>query len=121
MNALIFFFLSLSAYSQMQGLSLEEASKTINKDLPEIYDSVTKLMRTTVEYNNITYHFLVDANEKEFNWALPKVKAQVLRTICTKTREKYLLKQYKANIVYNYENVKGLSLGQFMIRPDHCP
>lgn len=97
-----------------------ELSSTINKSLPETWDHATKLLRTTVENNNIFYYFVLKANEDEYKWALPKVKAQVLRTICSKPREKSILKDYQANIVYKYESDKGLTLGEFMIKPDHC-
>lgn len=100
--------------------TLEDYSREMNKSLPEVYDPVTKLMRTTVENNNFKYHFLLDANHAEYAWALPKVKAQILKTICSKNSEKKILKGFKGNIVYSYENVKGQSLGEFMVKPDHC-
>lgn len=100
--------------------TLEEISKEMNKDLPEIYDHMTKLMRTSVENNNIKYQFLINADQKEYNWALPKVRTQVLNNICKNSRQRTILKNYQANIVYSYENVKGQSLGEFMVRPDHC-
>lgn len=100
--------------------SLKETSATINKDLPEVYDPVTKLVTTTVENNNLVYNFIVNANQGEFDWALPKVKAQVLKTICRSSRERKVLKSLKSNVVYRYENVKGQSLGEFLIRPEHC-
>ena len=92
----------------------------MNKDLPEIYDHMTKLMRTSVENNNLKYQFLINADQKEYNWALPKVRTQILANICKNARQKAILKNYRANIVYSYENVKGQSLGEFMVRPDHC-
>lgn len=101
--------------------SLEEVSMKLNKDLPEIYDPVTKLRKTTVENNNLIFNFLVDAGQKQFDWAMPKVKTQVLSTICNKTRERVIFRDHNANIVYRYENMKGQSLGEFMIRPEHCP
>ncbi len=110
--AIILFTLSLP--------TLEETSNKLNKDLPEVYDPVTKLRTTTVENNNIIYNFLVDANQKEYDWAMPKVRNQVMSTICSKSRERTILKGHKANIVYRYENVKGQSLGEFMIKPEQC-
>lgn len=117
---LLCFLISLSSYAQVARPTLTELSSTINKSLPETWDHATKLLRTTVENNNIFYHFVLKANEDEYKWALPKVKAQVLRTICSKPREKSILKDYQANIVYKYESDKGLTLGEFMIKPDHC-
>ncbi|WPU66649.1 hypothetical protein [Peredibacter starrii] len=92
----------------------------MNKELPEIYDHMTKLMRTSVENNNFKYQFLINADQKEYNWALPKVRSQILSNICKNSRQKAILKNYSANIVYSYENVKGQSLGEFMVKPDHC-
>ncbi len=92
----------------------------INKALPENYDRVTRLRTTTVENNHLVFHFLLDAQMPEYEWALPKVKAQVLKTICSDSREGHVLKKERANIVYRYENVKGQSLGEFMVTPAHC-
>jgi len=118
--AIILFTFSISAFAQMPRPTLEEASNTMNKDLPEVYDHVTKLRKTTVENNNLIFNFLVDANQKEYDWAMPKVRKQVMSTICSKSRERNVFKVHNANIVYRYENVKGQSLGEFMIRPEHC-
>lgn len=115
---LLLIFLSVSVYAQQP--SLEELSNKMNKDLPEIIDPVTKLQKTTVENNNLYFNFIVDAKEKEFSWALPKVKSQILSTICSKGKEKALLVNHRANLVYKYESVKGTSLGEFMVRPEHC-
>lgn len=112
--------LGSNSFAQSARPSLEDISKELNKTLPEVFDPVTKLMRTTVENNNLKYNFLLDADQKEYSWALPKVRAQILSTICNKSREKTILKNYKANIVYSYENVKGQSLGEFMVKPEHC-
>jgi hypothetical protein len=117
---LLCFLISLSSYAQVARPTLTELSSTINISLPETWDHATKLLRTTVENNNIFYHFVLKASEEEYKWALPKVKAQVLRTICSKSREKSILKDYQANIVYKYESEKGLTLGEFVIKPDHC-
>lgn len=114
----ILLWIHSQAYSQTQ---LKDASDQINKSLPEIYDHATKLMRTTVENNNIFYHFILNATETEFSYALPKVKAQVLSTICSKPQERTILQKYNANIVYKYESTKGTSLGEFMVKPDFCP
>lgn len=113
--------MNLFILSMLLFANLEEYSVKINKDLPEKYDSITKLRKTTVENNNLIYNFLVDADQGEFDWAMPKVKSQVMSTICTKGRDKTALHQYNANIVYRYENVKGQALGEFMVRPEHCP
>jgi hypothetical protein len=117
---LLILLLPIFASAQGPGLSLEEVSEKLNKDLPEVYDPVTKLRKTTVENNNLIFNFLIDANQKEYNWAMPKVKTQVMSTICSKSRERLVFKNHNANIVYRYENVKGQSLGEFMIRPEHC-
>lgn len=118
--AIILFTTSLSAFSQGMKPTLDEVSHALNKDLPEIYDPVTKLRKTTVENNHLIFNFLIDANQKEYDWAMPKVKKQVMSTICSKSRERTIFKVHNANIVYRYENVKGQSLGEFMIRPEHC-
>lgn len=99
---------------------LEEISGKVNKDLPEVYDHATKLMRTTVENGYFVYQFLVDANKEEFAAAVPKVRAQVMSTICRHSRERTILIQHRSSIVYRYENGKGQSLGEFMIPRDHC-
>lgn len=112
--------LSLHAYSSPQSTSLEDVSRKVNVTLPEVYDSITKLVTTSVENQNFKYHFLVDATEKEFLKALPKVKTQVLKSICKNSITRSILKDHKANIVYSYENTKGQSLGQFMVKPGHC-
>lgn len=101
-------------------LPLQDFSKKLNQDLPEVYDPVTKLMRTTVENDNMVYHFLVDANQKQYDWAMPKVKEQVLKSVCKNQNQKMILTQYKVGIVYRYENTKGQSLGEFLVRPEHC-
>lgn len=119
----IFFWVLLfcsTSHAQMVKPALSEVSEKINKTLPEVWDHATRLVRTTVEHNNFYYHFVLRAEPSEFNWALPKVKAQVLKSICSKRQEKAILLEYKANIIYKYESEKGLSLGEFMIRPDHC-
>lgn len=110
----------LSPVSAQTQMSLEEVSVKLNKDLPENYDQVTRLRKTTVENNHLIYNFLLNADQAEFDRALPKVKAQVMKTICSKPREKQILKGHKASIVYRYENLKGQSLGEFMIAPSHC-
>jgi hypothetical protein len=118
--AIILFSLSLPAFAQMPKPTLEEVSQKLNQDLPEVYDPVTKLRKTTVENNHLIFNFLIDANQKEYDWAMPKVRKQVMSTICSKSRERSIFKDHNANIVYRYENVKGQSLGEFMIRPEHC-
>ncbi len=100
--------------------SLEEASLKINRSLPENYDRVTRLRTTTVENNHLVFHFLLNAEKSEYQWALPKVKEQVLKTICSQSREGDVLKNRRGNIVYRYENLKGQSLGEFMVTPEHC-
>lgn len=100
--------------------SLKDISDKWNKDLPEKFDSITKLQKTTTENNNFIHHFIVDANQFEFDTALPKVKQQIMSSICSKPREKHLLNVQKANLVYRYESIRGLSLGEFMVRPEHC-
>ncbi len=111
---------SFSLYAQVPRPSLKDASSEINKTLPQIYDHATKLTTTTVENNNLYYHFVVAATQKEYEDALPKVKAQILKTICSKKVERSILKEHKANIVYRYESDKGLSLGELQVKPDHC-
>lgn len=117
MNFFLLFFLAASAYSQV---TLEDVSARINKSLPENYDPVTRLRRTTVENQYLIFHFLLDAEKSEYQWALPKVKTQVLKTICSQSREGSVLKVQKASVVYRYENVKGQSLGEFLVTPAHC-
>lgn len=117
MLKLVLFLFSVQLMAQS---SLEELSQKLNKELPEIYDHATKLMRTTVENNNFKYHFIVGGSKAEFENAFPKVKAQILKTICSHRREKSILIVHKAGIVYSYENVAGQSLGEFLVKPDFC-
>ncbi len=112
--------LSLISLAKGQSPSLNELSVKINKELPEIYDHATKLVGTTVQDKNFYFHFILRASPEEYKWALPKVKTQVLKTICSGKREKELLLLHKANIIYRYESDKGQSLGEFMITPSHC-
>lgn len=114
-------FLLFALISFAEASTLEELSTKVNKDLPEVYDHATKLMRTTVENGSFVYHFLVGANKEEYALAFPKVRTQVMSTICKHSREKIILGKYKASIVYRYENLKGQSLGEFMIPAGHCP
>lgn len=100
--------------------TLEEVSLKVNKDLPEIYDHATKLMRTTVENGSFVYHFIVGANKEQYAFAMPKVRTQVMSTVCQHAREKKILGDHNANVVYRYENEKGQSLGEFMIPAGHC-
>lgn len=100
--------------------NLKEFSDKMNKDLPQKYDSITKLQTTSVQHNNLIFHFIVDANQSEFDLAMPKVRQQIMSTICSKPREKNLLTVQKAHLIYRYENAKGQSLGEFMVRPEHC-
>lgn len=100
--------------------TLEQYSRKLNQSLPEIYDAVTKLRQTTVENNYVVYHFLVDASVSESNWALPKVKGQVLASVCQNAHQKNILQNFRAGIIYRYENVKGQSLGEFLIPAAHC-
>lgn len=119
-HKLILGFFFLTQLSQAADGTLSSYSQTINKNLPEKFDYITVLRTTTVENNHLYYHFLLNATEEEFKGAFPKVKAQILKTVCTQSREKAILKGFKANLVYRYENQKGQSLGEFMIRPAHC-
>lgn len=112
-------FLFLNAYALIP-VTLEKVSSDVNKNLPEVYDPITKLVSTSVEHHHFKYHFIVDATEKEFQEALPKVKAQVLKTICQNSVSRSVLTEHKATIVYSYENVKGQTLGQFLVKPPHC-
>lgn len=103
-----------------QAETLLTYSEHINKSLPEVYDHATKLLRTRVVNNALTFDFIVDATKEEFALAFPKVRSQVMRTICRETREGTALKKYQANILYRYESVKGQELGEFMVKPSHC-
>ena len=100
--------------------SLEQYSLKLNQSLPEVYDAVTKLRQTTVENNQMVYHFLVHATLSESSWALPKVKNQVLSSVCQNAHQKNILQNLQAGIIYRYENIKGQSLGEFLISPAHC-
>ncbi len=117
MLKLLLFLFSVQLMAQS---SLGELSQKVNKDLPEVYDHATKLMRTTVENNNFKYHFIVGGTKAEFESAFPKVKGQILKTICSHRREKTILTVHKAGILYSYENVGGQSLGEFLVKPDFC-
>ena len=111
---------SLNAWGQISQTQLKEVSFQMNKSLPEVFDPVTKLISTTVENNNFKYHFVLNANHQEYSWAMPKVKKQILETVCSQKRERALLTKHKANIVYSYENVDGHLLGEFMVKTEHC-
>lgn len=102
------------------GATLQELSSQMNKTLPEVYDPVTKLQKTSVENNNFYYHFLLDANQREYDRALPNVKRALQKSACGSSKDRRILLQHKANIVYRYENVKGEFLGEFMLKPDQC-
>lgn len=112
--------ISLGTWAQNSKPSLKEVSAHMNKTLPEIFDPVTKLISTSVENNNFKYHFILNANDTEYAWAMPKVKSKILDSICKQSRERNLLLNHKANIIYSYENVQGHLLGEFMIKADHC-
>ena len=110
-------FFSLSLFAQTP---LHERAELINKDLPENYDKITRLRKTTVENDELVFHFIVLATTEEFSMAFPKVKEQVLRTICRQSREGRVLRELKAPVIYRYENEKGQALGEFVVRPGHC-
>lgn len=115
---LSFSFHQLSA--QPVRLSLTEFSNQMNGEFPQIFDHATRLVSSSVENSNFIYHFQLRADQIEFRSALPHVKAQILKTVCGKPKDKILLTVYKANLVYKYENDKGNYLGEFMVRPEHC-
>lgn len=118
---IVYVSLSLTgAWAQVNRPTLNDLSQKMNKELPEVWDHVTKLMSTTVENNNFYYHFKLNATQAEYDKFMPKVKAQVLSSVCSKAREKVLLRDYRANLIYRYESVKGISLGEFMIKAEHC-
>lgn len=112
--------MSLISVSRGDSRSLKELSLKMNKELPEVYDHVTKLVGTSLENKNFYYHFVLNAHSEEYKWAMPKVKEQVLKTICSGKREREILIRHQANIIYRYENLSGQSLGEFMITPTHC-
>lgn len=109
-----------SGHSEPTAPSLEEVSEKVNMNLPEIYDPITKLIKTSIINNTFYYHFLLGATRAEYKQAESKVRGQILKTICSKSTEKLILLKHKANIVYQYETPHGESLGQFMIKPEHC-
>ncbi len=117
---ILLFFMTLHSFAQSTNTEIQAYSLKINKSLPEVYDHVTKLISTSVENNNFYYHFQLKATLKEFTEARPKANAQVLKTVCSQSRERVILQKFKANLIYRYENDKGISLGEFMIRPSHC-
>lgn len=112
--------MALIKFAHASPLLLKELSVTINKELPEIYDHATKLVGTSVQNQNFYFHFMLKARPEEYQWALPKVKKQVLQTICSTKREGEILIRHRANIIYRYESDTGQSLGEFMITPSHC-
>lgn len=119
-NPLFLMLLPFLVHAQAGRTSLKDLSSQINKSLPEVIDRMTKIQRTTVENNNVVYHVLVDASHKEYDFTIDKVKNQVLKGACKNRWQKSILKDHKTNIVYRYENTKGQSLGQFMIKPEQC-
>lgn len=120
MKKIILLLMFSSTISFAADTTLSAFSVTTNKTLPEKYDNITVLRSTTVENNNFYYHFLLNANHDEFKMALPKVHSQILKTVCGQSRERTILKGFKANLIYRYENQKGQSLGEFMVQPSHC-
>lgn len=117
---ILFILLISSAIAQPDRPTISEVSKNLNKELPQVYDHATKLMTTTVENNNFIYHFTLRATEIEYKMALPKVKSQILSTICSKKRERSLFEDHKVGLVYRYESERGTTLGEFLVRPEHC-
>jgi hypothetical protein len=120
MFKLLCLLLSFPVFAQSKP-TLEEYSHKLNGSLPEVYDAVTKLRMTSVENSQLVYNFLVDASLQESSWALPKVKAQVLSRVCKNSYQKNVLQKYRTSLIYRYENLKGQSLGEFLIPPEHCP
>ena len=117
MNFLLL-FACLIASAQTPKLS--EYSAKINSELPETYDKVTKLLKTTVENDDLVFHFIVLATKEEFSATHGKVKAEILRTICRHGREGRVLRELRKAVIYRYENEKGQALGELMVRPAHC-
>lgn len=101
-------------------ITLMDISQKVNKDLPRVYDSVTKVMRTTVENDYFIYHYIVDGSKLEFDRALPMVKSNITKSICKDEPTRTVLVHLKKSVVYRYESPKGISLGQFMVSPSHC-
>jgi hypothetical protein len=99
---------------------LEEVSKQLNQGLPKVYDSITRLRSTSVKDKYFYYHFEVGVSKEEFDLAFPKVQGQILSSVCSQRPERSILLDYQVPIVYSYESLKGQSLGQFMVRPEHC-
>lgn len=116
----LFLFLFLCALAIAQTPTLEEFSQKLNSELPENFDHLTRLRKTTVENDHLIFHFLVLVNKEEFASAHPKVKQQVLSRICRDPREGRVLRQLRKPLVYRYENEKGQSLGEFVVTPEHC-
>lgn len=116
----LFFLGAALVWAHPDAPNLNEISLKINKTLPQIYDHVTKLVSTSVENNNFSYHFILKATPSEYKLALPMVRSQILKTICSKKTEKSILLDYNTNIVFRYESDKGQTLGEFMVKPDHC-
>jgi hypothetical protein len=116
----VYSFLFIAQFASGTDDNLATYSSKLNKTLPEVYDHATKLMRTRVENNHLNFEFIVRANKEEFAFAFPKVRSQILSTICHQSREGKALRQYKVNVVYLYESEKGQALGEFMVKPDHC-
>ena len=115
-----FFALFIISAALAAEIDLKSYSEKVNQSLPEVYDHITKLRTTSVQNNNFYFHFLVKATQAEFFQFVPRVKTQVLKTICSQSRGGTILKHYKSNLIYQYENEKGQSLGEFMVQPNHC-
>lgn len=115
-----FLFAFLTTFVFATAPSLGEYSAKINSGLPETYDRVTKLLKTSVENDDLVFHFVILATKDEFAATHGKVKAQVLSTICRHDREGKVLRQLRKAVIYRYENEKGQALGEFMVRPAHC-
>ncbi len=117
---IIYSFIFTTQFASAVKDNLEAYSRNINKSLPEVFDHATKLMRTRAENNHLNFDFIVRADKEEFAFAFPKVRSQVLGSICKKSRERTALQRYQASVVYRYENEKGQTLGEFMVKPNHC-
>jgi len=100
--------------------TIQDFSTKLNKSLPEVYDSITKLERTSVEGDFLVYHFTVDLSQSMFTEHVGKMKNRAEQSSCKNKNTHYVLTKLNKPILYKYENLKGQSLGQFQLAARRC-
>lgn len=112
--------LNLLLLGGIEASVLKDFSNKLNRNLPEVYDSITKLERTSVEGEFLVYQFVVDINEEQFKQNIEKIKKNAIVNSCTNKNTLHVVEKLKKSLLYRYENLKGQSLGQFQILSGTC-